>query len=234
MFSSNINFSSINEAWSNDPVKEMTRKLNDGKFIKPPENIKAYKINGTDANEASLTENTINIDLDSDSMVNSKFPQESTDPFSSISSLSLDKMKPRKGKGKHKSGMKMNRTNKKKHWLDYSLDTSDGSDADGTDDQMEFESSPVDECNYSIKHLKKCGYCYRKLKKIIDRKVNERCNDFMRETNMKQSQMNQNQQPLPFTSMIPMNDSWKETLIIVCGAIIVIFILFLITKSLGR
>lgn len=64
-------------------------------------------------------------------------------------------------------------------------------------------------CNLHIKHIKKCQKCYSKIKKIINMK--EKNNNF-----------------------IPISDSWKETLIIICGAVIALFLIFLISKSISN
>jgi len=66
-------------------------------------------------------------------------------------------------------------------------------------------------------HLKNCNYCYAKMKKIIDRKVQQK----LRES----TSLNVNP---------GITDSWKDTLIIVAGAVIVIFILFLISRNFDK
>jgi len=63
------------------------------------------------------------------------------------------------------------------------------------------------ECALNIDHLKNCSHCYSKIKKLIDEKANKK-NSFL-------------------------SDSWKETLIIVLGAIIALFLIVMIFKSIG-
>uniref|UniRef100_A0A6C0CBY3 Uncharacterized protein n=1 Tax=viral metagenome TaxID=1070528 RepID=A0A6C0CBY3_9ZZZZ len=79
-------------------------------------------------------------------------------------------------------------------------------------------------CTAVTNHLQNCDRCYAQFKKMVDRKVNDRLHDIMLFSNInRQTDINTTQ-----------SDSWKETLIIVVGAVIVIFILYLMTKSLTK
>lgn len=80
-------------------------------------------------------------------------------------------------------------------------------------------------CSFSIKHLNKCDNCYLKLKQLINKKVNEKFDNILLENKFKQLQ----------TTFVPpsydqRSDSWKETLVIMVGAIIAIFLIFMIVK----
>lgn len=202
-------FSNINEAWGNDPVKEMTNKLSNGGFITPKgtsntKNKEALSL--SDINSLSLiSENTNASTNDSD--------------FGPFAPANFTK-------------------NKKKHNNRYKLD-SDSDDSDYQDTK----------CAQSIKHLKNCNRCYDKLKDLINSKVNQKFDELILENKLKQlqsaistpiavpptpqpnyqNQQNTNQNTNQNNTR---NDTWKETLIIVIGAIIAIFIIFLIVKSL--
>jgi hypothetical protein len=95
----------------------------------------------------------------------------------------------------------------------------------------EMISSPVNsKCFYSMKHLKKCDKCHYKLKALINSKVNKKFDEMILKSKMKQLQ-NATAHTQPY---VPKSDSWKETLIIVVGAIIAIFIIFILVKSLNK
>jgi len=68
------------------------------------------------------------------------------------------------------------------------------------------------ECVFNVEHLKNCNKCYSKVKKLIDSKVSNKIKDKKKDF---------------------LSDSWKETLIIICGAIIALFLIFLISKSIN-
>ncbi|XWV25153.1 hypothetical protein QJ856_gp0619 [Tupanvirus deep ocean] len=228
-------FSNITEAWNYDPVKEMTDKLSKGafrtntdqseifNFKSQSNNINQTKINNakpkdiislSDGNSLSLlSENTTGINtLDSD--------------FGSFAPVNFDKYSNNKKK-----------QNKNKHSKRYDSISSD-SDLSSTDSLEESR------CDYSVKHLKKCDRCYDRLKKLVNSKVNRKFDEIILDTKMKQLQnvtvpqfpILQQPQAQSYAQNIPTpnSDSWKETLIIVIGAIIAIFIIFLIVKAMHK
>lgn len=80
-------------------------------------------------------------------------------------------------------------------------------------------------CASATNHIRNCDECYAQFKKMIDRRVNEKLQDMMMFNNF-------NRQPtLPESSS---SDSWKETLIIIAGVVLVIFMLYLMAKSLNK
>ena len=226
-------FSSIKEAWDKDPVKDMTRRLKQGEFTSPPKSpLSRRDPDRRDLDsESSIQSLNLSSDMNGDH-------SDSDDNYASISFGGL-KSQSKKFKSPFKPSMKtskqsMKRSSKRQspHLFEMT-DDSDESDYDETDQGM------TSECGYSMRHLKKCGQCYRKLMKLIDKKVKRKNDDFIFDTKMRQIQSqtpsssqlsNNNNNNQPF---INTNDSFKETLIIVSGAIIVIFIIFLITKSVG-
>jgi hypothetical protein len=220
-------FSSINEAWGQDPVKDMTRRLKSGEFTRPPEQAQIYKMNknlsnsknqdlSTDGDILSLSDQSLRLGSDSDS----------EDIYGSISFGGF------KNSGKNLSRKPQRKIQgRKKHQVKFlQSDTSSPDDFSDSDDYSE-----PNECAYSIKHLNKCGHCYRKLIKIIDKKVKQKCDSALLDAKLRQiqNQSVQNPSSSPVQSSISNNDSLKETLIIVIGAVIAIFIIFLITKSFG-
>ncbi|XWV26415.1 hypothetical protein QJ857_gp0654 [Tupanvirus soda lake] len=227
-------FSNITEAWNFDPVKEMTDKLSKGafrantdqseifNFKSQSNNINQTKVNNAKTNDiislsdgnslSLLSENTTGINtLDSD--------------FGSFAPVNFDKYSNKK------------KQNKNKYSKRYDSISSD-SDLSSTDSLEESR------CNYSVKHLKKCDRCYDRLKKLVNTKVNRKFDEIILDTKMKQLQnvtapqfpILQQPQSQPYIQNTPNSnsDSWKETLIIVIGAIIAIFIIFLIVKAMHK
>lgn len=98
------------------------------------------------------------------------------------------------------------------------------------------ESLENSKCTYGVKHIKKCDKCYDQLKHFINTKVNKKFDELILENKMKQLQNTSHilHQPTPYIQNSTKSDSWKEVLIIVVGAIIAIFIIFLIVKSIYK
>lgn len=100
------------------------------------------------------------------------------------------------------------------------------------------ESSPINsKCSFSIRHLNKCDRCYSNLRQLINSKVNKKFDELLLENKLKQLRNQISiptviQQPVPYLHYN--NSSWKETLIIMVGAIISIFIVFLIVKIIFK
>lgn len=235
-------FSNITEAWSHDPVKEMTEKLSKGTFQTniPHSEIFNFKNqsnldnqNKTSSlvkpNELSLSEgNSLSVVSENTPISSLSLLNTNESDFGSYAPVNFDKYS----------------TKKKYHIKKNKYDDSDESESD-----LSSESLQNSRCSYSVKHLKKCDRCYNKLKKIVNTKVNKKFDEIILETKMKQLQnatLPQTQiiQPFqPLQNHLPQqpqnittngSESWKETLIIVIGAIIAIFIIFLIVKALNK
>lgn len=86
-------------------------------------------------------------------------------------------------------------------------------------------------CSKVAHHLKKCNRCSKKLKKLINNKLNAKYKDLLIDKHITHTSAQQLQ---PVASVPAFSDSFKETLLIVVAAIIVIFILFLIAKSFSK
>jgi hypothetical protein len=194
-------FSSINEAWDHNPVKEITNKLTKGSFNKPD----------TDPTEIY------------------KFSQQATSD-STLNLLSEDMSVGRNMNTRYDSCSPVKFKTKKKIKKDVpSIDFSEFENTSATDVSP---TTPVDsKCSYMVRHMSKCTRCYDKLNKLVDKRVKEKLNDVFLDYNLYQLKNTPPTQPIvsqPSTDN--KSDSWKETLIIVVGAIIAILIIFLITK----
>jgi len=178
-------FSSWDEAWINDPVKAMTRKLS-GKTQESSPRTNIYDFSAPASQSINLSELSVNTPP-------SNFNRSTTE--------------------NSKTPYKKKKIRKRENDFSNVFDTPN------------FDSSPENsECLSVTNHLKNCNKCYAQFKKLIDKKVNNKLHDIMLFNNL-------NRQP---TTDIQSSDSWKETLIIVVGAVIVIFILYMITNSLNK
>lgn len=229
-------FSHIEEAWNKDPVKQITGKLSKGAFLTNTNyseifNFKDHNNSNKHVDKTPNSKDILSIsDANSLSLLseNTNASNIINSDFSSFAPVNFDKYLNKK-KVEKKHGIKNNR-------IDYS---DYDSDIDIISDYL-HESR----CNYSIKHLRKCDRCYNKLKKLINTKVNNKFDELMLDNKMKQLQNMANiqsnmNQTLSQTIPNPQNnnhnnDSWKEVLIIVIGAIIAIFIIFLIVKAIYK
>jgi hypothetical protein len=261
-------FSNITDAWNHDPVKEMTDKLSKGAFRTNTDqseifnlknqsnNINQNRVNQNKVNQNKVNQNKVtNIvpkskdflslsDGNSLSLLSENTLGTNTieSDFGSFAPVNFDKYTTKK---KYQSKKKHNK------YYDNANDDSDLS----SDLSSDFAQNS--RCNYSVKHLKKCDRCYDKLKKLVNTKVNQKFDEMILDTKMKQlqnasippthiihPQMQPQIQPLMQQQIQPQmqpanlhpqkSDSWKELLIIVVGAIIAIFIVFLIVKALNK
>lgn len=208
-------YSNISEAWKNDPVKEITNKLTLNTHKSYPErsqvfNFKNY-MNEPNKDTISLTE-SISI------MSDGETPYENSQiPYASIPNKS-NKSKFMSDNYIHPYSKKYNNNYNKKSYY-YGSEKSDP-----------FSDS---KCDYSIRHLKKCDRCYDRIRQLINSQVNRKIDELILDNKMKQIQ---NIVPINQPNSINMtsSDSWKETMIIVSGAIIALFIIFLIVKLIYK
>lgn len=218
-------FSSIDEAWDNNPVREITNKLTNGSFNKDHQSnhTNIYKFKKDPPNSDS------GINLLSEDM---SIGQDFTTNFSSCSPLgkSLET-------GFSNSTTKVKNRPKQKS-INSNISSVEFSEFETTANMSTTEPvHPVGtECSFSIRHLNKCNKCFTQLNKLINKKVKGKINDIFLDINLNQIKLGQlNQQsPPPQLQLAPqtgLSDSWKETLIIIVGAVIALFIIFLITKS---
>jgi hypothetical protein len=216
-------FSNIHEAWNKDPVKEMTDRLSRGEFKSEPDIVNAFKFKdhnnnlnsqscgGNKSPATSVKDSIKSISLHDSLKLESSLSNDSRDPMLSLSTYSAPE------------SLYAPVNFKKKH-MDYDLLTSETDGLSMTDSK----------CSYSIKHLRKCGRCYRSLIKLVEKKIKKRIDDAVIDMKFKQLQsqhLTAAPQPAPTTVV---SDSWKETLIIVFGAVITMFLIFLIVRSLWK
>jgi hypothetical protein len=211
-------FSSLNEAWDHNPVKEITNKLTSGEFNKSQTDpTEIYKFSSGPASDSSL--NLLSEDMSVGQNMQTKYSSCSPVKFKSNAKLKpkpILKAEPRNAIG-----------------IEPDTNSIDFSEFETT--AMDETTSPVrmidSKCTYTVRHLDKCPRCADKLNRLIDKKVKEKVNDMFLDFNLNQLRMaHTNHQPPVSESTSSKSDSWKETLIIVVGTIIAILIIFLITK----
>jgi hypothetical protein len=194
-------FSSIN-VWDHDPVKEITNKLTSGAFHKPETDpTEIYKFSQNIASESSL--NLLSEDMGAGKNIGTRYSSCSPVKFKTKKKIKKD------------------------------VPSIDFSEFENT--SMGETTSPVtpidSKCSYMVRHMSKCRRCYDKLNKLIDKKVKEKVNDMFLDANLQQLKtFNSNRSIASPPPLDNKSDSWKETMIIVVGAIIAILIIFLITK----
>ena len=239
-------FSNINEVWGKkgldgsqpkgDPVRQISEKISKGLFQKDPyHEIYNMPKSQKEAQEIKLSApepTDQSYDLASDSKY-SLLSDTDLAPFGDeVVNKPVSSPKP----------VLKNPLNKKKDKSSKSFDmlTSEDISMSLTDfrsvDSDEFSSDASvsvlerKKCSKVAHHLKKCPRCSRKLKKIINNKLNSKYKDLLMS-----KQLNQplNIQSVP-TVQSSFSDSFKETLLIIVGAIIVLFILFLIARSFSK
>lgn len=227
-------FSNINEAWNNDPVREMTSKLARGEFKTQTElaNVFKFKDHNNNLNDVQLKNNSHDnnifrknnnsnnnsIDLSSLSSPNNAADLTDSDLFSDFSPYA---------KVNFNSDHKKKRNNSHKRH-DYSS-------IDSLNMVSDTDTATDSKCSYSARHLKKCKKCYVKLNKLVEKEFKKRVDDII--MNVKMNQLNQPhtlipQMPYPVSPQL--SDSWKETLVITIGAIFAIFIIFLMIKCITK
>lgn len=208
-------FSNISEAWNNDPVKEMSNRLSKGSFTTNTDRNKIFDFRKKEEKKRSNYQLS---DPNSLSLFSNGNHSGSDSEFDISSDLSIDQH---------------SLLNQKENSL-YSIPYAPVNFTRSKTNHRQNDTDTIvdSRCNYSIKHLEKCDRCYDKLKKLINTRVNRKFDELMLDSKLKQLQ----NIPLSTQMFQPNNhsDSWKETLIIVIGAIIAIFIIFLIVKALNK
>ncbi|AGC01903.1 hypothetical protein H012_gp559 [Acanthamoeba polyphaga moumouvirus] len=211
------NMTDITEAWDRDPVKGMTKKISDGIFDADRDKNKTiykFKNDSKDLNSLSLSDN---------------YSLSSKNSLSFNPKLSLDS---------DISNVLPSNFNKRGGLKNNILNLSEIINSDSSFTENGFNTK----CEHSIKHIKKCNKCYDQLKKIVDNKVIKKMDEIILDNKLKQIQAftpNLTQQNTPQnisqnTHSVINPDSWKETLVIVIGVIIALFIIFLIIKAICK
>lgn len=79
-------------------------------------------------------------------------------------------------------------------------------------------------CSHSVKHMKECKHCYKKLSKIIDSEVEKRCSALILETKLKEVQTSS-------TKPVKNNNTTLLIILIAIGIMILITLIILILKK---
>lgn len=218
-------FSSITEAWDYNPVNEITNKLTKGSFQE--ENVRADIFDFKQkqkSNHRKCTTDLINLSDDSMHLLSENASGSGDDSF--LSTYSPIKSKPKKKRvGSDKPHIQS---------VDFSEFESDHSVLDLSSDRPTPTDFKDSRCTYSVRHLSKCQKCSKKLNRLINKKVNEKINDILLNDRLNQIKNIRDTPSLPKSDVSGLSDTWKDTLIIIIGAIIAIFIIYLTTKSLCK
>lgn len=221
-------FSTITEAWSHDPVKEMTDKLSNRSFetnnnlqLNPERSENQIFIGNKNQNEMVVPkyDNSLNMsDINTISLMsdNSLIPSKKNIIYSPFAPAQFDKY----------DKFSRRKTSERKY-----LDT----DSENSVSDYFHDKTQRYRCDFSIKHLKNCDRCYQKLKQLINDKMDKKFDEMMLDYKLKQIQNIPNQQTptaQPFQQMqnSQNSNSWRETLMIVIMVILVILVIFLIIK----
>ena len=242
-------FSNITDAWTHDPVREISDKLSKGAFRDNTEQSKIFNFKNqpkekTNPKDTLSLSDVNSISLLSENIVSNNHAYYSESDFkSNFAPVNFDKYSRKKHQQKRPNrNLVSSESVERGDRLSLGSIIPTGSRGDRVwNSDLVSESCTDSRCNYSSKHLKRCDRCHSKLKKMINTKVNEKFDEMILESKLKQLQ-NANlaptviQQPASLRDQPQNNtssDSWKETLILIIGAIIAIFIIFLLVKSIA-
>ena len=255
-FAQNQN-NSIND---HDPVKEMTRQLSSGAFDtntelgeifdfknqKKKNSLTKYPTTKYPITKYPVTKNSqqfpksddgINLsDINSISLLSDDALLDYNSYFGTYAPADFDQYNNNRSKNnrKHNRGFSNNGMDNK-----YMISDNTFSDNAFFSDNTFSDFPHSSKCMFSFRHLKTCFHCHDKMKHLIDIKVNKRIDEIILENKIKQLQN------IPF-SMISQptlnsrnnnnskSESYKETLIIVVGALIALIILFIIVKIIHK
>jgi len=213
-------FSSIADAWNNNPVTEMSQKLSKGSFKQSTDNH-MYKLS---EDSLSFSDAPLSLGTDDIGMSRDRSTLMSISPTPEAQTL--------------------------RRLLDddiLTIDMGEFANSLESSDGVNLTTTPIQKngsigdsrCSFSVKHLSKCDRCYRRLNRLINKKVKEKVNEYFVEANMKKlatinTQLNQsNALRYPEADRSPLlSESLKETLIIVFGGVIALVIIYLIVKCL--
>jgi len=244
-----MSFSNINEVWGKNLLNQTKAPDNNvlngyvsqaqterpnikpGNIIKTPISQPQSQQYGSRGNQISFSETSIGgPDLET----------ENYDPhFSPYMEL------PRESTSNPKSVLKKKNVSLSDSSMSIFSDTNTSDTMDTLSDFDVSDDKP-NECKKTISHVKKCVKCNHKLKKLINKRVKNKCDDVIFEYHKK---FNYNSQPnvQPPASFAPMNppviqqpfptnppkdtsESLKETALLVVGGIIALIIIYFIAR----
>lgn len=115
-----------------------------------------------------------------------------------------------------------------KHSSDLSMTDSDTMDTLSDLDSSTNKKSEAEKCMHSLKHLKQCPPCNKKLKKIINKRVKSKYDDMILDYHKRQNIQKNDNSIIGGTTY----ENLKEIIILVMGFIIVLFVIYLIANML--
>jgi len=249
-------FSNINEVWGKkDPVRQISEKISQGilpnkdpyhQIYNMPKSQKEAKEEDRPHKSSVPQPTDQNYDLASDSKY-SLLSDTDLGPLNGESRLSHDDAAVPKSSPKPalKKKSRSNDSDRERKTASFDMLTSEDVEMSLTDwksddsESLTMSSASAIEhkkCSKVAHHLKKCHRCSKKLKKLINNKLNNKYKDFLINKHINQPRLEQPNLTLaaPHPTQSAFNDSFKETLLIVVGAIIIIFVLFLIAKTFSK
>ena len=211
-------FSSIDEVWGNDPVREMTKKLNNGKF-----NNDTGLSNAFNFKSHSNDTNTSRVMYESSDTVNrydntSPFMQKRIDTDPNTSELNRLAFK----------------SPKRTKFIDSDIFYGDQLPmSDIMSDSILHNTSDTKKCLTGIKHVKRCKSCQEKLNVLINKKIKKKIDSALVDFQLSQIRSGSASNNYQISNGI-MAESTKETLIIMSGIIVTFFLMFLIVKCIAK
>lgn len=213
-------FSNITDAWTNDPVKDITNKLSNGAFLNHNEHENIFNFK-----KQNFSENKKNINLNEPAGLSEKLAAGSTrfSEFTNSDNLSLSLLSDNTDVVDYsdakpiKNYLDKSKKNKvirqKKEPVAYNFTDTDTSNI--------FDS--IEANNPEIKNQDR--YYYQKIKKLVDDKINKKLDDFMLENKLKQIEnFSQTEKKC--------DNSWRDMVYIIIAVVIVILIIVLVFKCL--
>lgn len=205
-------YSNITEAWNNDPVKEMSYKLSNDKFSKPGREEIFNLTKTNEKNDYQIIRPPSQRRQQASNIAN-------LSDIESINSISFPIDDDKSDFGLY-APVKFNKYRKPQRVFNYPSNV--------VDDISSETDYPGSKCTLSLRHLKHCHQCYDKLKNLIDDKINKKFDEMNLDNKMKQLQN------MSCPNISTKSESWKEIMMIIFGAIVVIFIMLLIVRILPK
>ena len=207
-------FSGINEAWNNDPVKDITKKMSNGSFSKPPDIVRALNVknqtNDVNNNRINKKNRKNRENIEAYTSISLSDDDEITDASISLYSTCKSDAYTPLASTRDLSPMDIRYSNNKSTKRDSG-------------------------CNFNHRHLSKCTECRGQLKRMISSNIEKKMKDILLELKLKELHIYGNKNNSDDTKQTHFfNDNWKEVAILVMGSIIALLIVYLIVKSMNK
>lgn len=109
--------------------------------------------------------------------------------------------------------------------------TSDFNASDSIMNSIKLDSL---QCSHNLAHVRKCNKCNKKIKRLVNLKVNERIDDILLERKLNQLRNLSTIKTNDTQKIDNVSNTWKELLVIMVGCILLVFVFLIIFKSLIR